>query len=398
MKLVEIKEDIESENKTLNKKKVIFSIIILIIIIVLVIVSSLYITNTSFRETMDKYVFRKSITENNLDYIEIDTENSPNIFAYDKYIVTLEKNTLTQYSQSGKKEGSLEIQVSDPIFDAEGKYLVVAEKNKQKIYLIYNDNIVWEKDIEGNISKINVNKNGYTSVIISGTTYKSVIAVYDKEGKELFKTYLSSTVAVDSSISEDNKYMSFGEVNTSGTLIQSSIKTVSIEKAKQTPSDSIINTYDAEQNDLIINIQYQDKNRLICMYNSSLHIIKDGKDEVLVSLNEKDNNITFSDIELSSNAYRIIEKSAGLFKSNSTVEIYNTTSKKQNIYNFNGVAKKVYSYGNIIAIDLGSEVLFINMNGWLIKKYNSAQDIKNIVLTDNLAGIVYRDKIEFINL
>lgn len=398
MKLVEIKEDIESENKTLNKKKVIFSIIILIIIIVLVIVSSLYITNISFRETMDKYVFRKSITENNLDYIEIDTENSPNIFAYDKYIVTLEKNTLTQYSQSGKKEGSLEIQVSDPIFDAEGKYLVVAEKNKQKIYLIYNDNIVWEKDIEGNISEINVNKNGYTSVIISGTTYKSVIAVYDKEGKELFKTYLSSTVAVDSSISEDNKYMSFGEVNTSGTLIQSSIKTVSIEKAKQTPSDSIINTYDAEQNDLIINIQYQDKNRLICMYNSSIHIIKDGKDEVLVSLNEKDNNITFSDIELSSNAYRIIEKSAGLFKSNSTVEIYNTTSKKQNIYNFNGVAKKVYSYGNIIAIDLGSEVLFINMNGWLIKKYNSAQDIKNIVLTDNLAGIVYRDKIEFISL
>lgn len=398
MKLVEIKEDIESENKTLNKKKVIFSIIILIIIIVLVIVSSLYITNTSFRETMDKYVFRKSITENNLDYIEIDTENSPNIFAYDKYIVTLEKNTLTQYSQSGKKEGSLEIQVSDPIFDAEGKYLVVAEKNKQKIYLIYNDNIVWEKDIEGNISKINVNKNGYTSVIISGTTYKSVIAVYDKEGKELFKTYLSSTVAVDSSISEDNKYMSFGEVNTLGTLIQSSIKTVSIEKAKQTPSDSIINTYDAEQNDLIINIQYQDKNRLICMYNSSIHIIKDGKDEVLVSLNEKDNNITFSDIELSSNAYRIIEKSAGLFKSNSTVEIYNTTSKKQNIYNFNGVAKKVYSYGNIIAIDLGSEVLFINMNGWLIKKYNSAQNIKNIVLTDNLAGIVYRDKIEFISL
>ena len=37
-----------------------------------------------------------------------------------------------------------------------------------------------------------------------------------KKEKELFKTYLSSTVAVDSSISEDNKYMSFGEVNTSG--------------------------------------------------------------------------------------------------------------------------------------------------------------------------------------
>ena len=139
------------------------------------------------------YIYLHSNMVRFIIYIPILYENSPNIFAYDKYIVTLEKNTLTQYSQSGKKEGSLEIQVSDPIFDAEGKYLVVAEKNKQKIYLIYNDNIVWEKDIEGNISKINVNKNGYTSVIISGTTYKSVIAVYDKEGKELFKTYLSST-------------------------------------------------------------------------------------------------------------------------------------------------------------------------------------------------------------
>ena len=147
----------------------------------------------------------------------------------------------------------------------------------------------------------------------------------------------------------------------------------------------------------VFEVRYEDGS-FGCDLRYESHIIKDGKDEVLVSLNEKDNNITFSDIELSSNAYRIIEKSAGLFKSNSTVEIYNTTSKKQNIYNFNGVAKKVYSYGNIIAIDLGSEVLFINMNGWLIKKYNSVQDIKNIVLTDNLAGIVYRDKIEFISL
>ena len=56
MKLVEIKEDIESENKTLNKKKVIFSIIILIIIIVLVIVSSLYITNTSLEKLLLKII------------------------------------------------------------------------------------------------------------------------------------------------------------------------------------------------------------------------------------------------------------------------------------------------------------------------------------------------------
>ncbi len=399
MKLIDFKkEDGRFNNKTLNKKKVMITMIIIILIIILVVISAIYITNSNFRNLMDQYVFRKSVTENNLECIDINSESNTHIYAYDKYIVTLEKNILTHYSSSGKKESELKLEISEPIFDSDGKYLMIAEKNKQKIYLVNNNNIVWQKDIEGTISKISVNKNGYTSVIISGTTYKSVIAVFDKDGKELFKTYLSSTIAMDSSISEDNKYLSFAEINTSGTLIQSTVKTISMDKAKETPSDSIIYTYDADQNELIVNMKYQDKNRLVCIYNNGVHVINNNKDELLMSLNEKDKKIAFSDIELNNCAYRIIEKSTGLFKANSTIELYNTATKKQNVYTFDGVAKRIYSHSSIIAIDLGSEVHFIGTNGWLIKKYSSTQEIKDIVIAENLAGIIYRDKIEFINL
>lgn len=399
MKLIDFKkEDGRFNNKTLNKKKVMITMIIIILIIILVVISAIYITNSNFRNLMDQYVFRKSVTENNLECIDINSESNTHIYAYDKYIVTLEKNILTHYSSSGKKESELKLEISEPIFDSDGKYLMIAEKNKQKIYLVNNNNIVWQKDIEGTISKISVNKNGYTSVIISGTTYKSVIAVFDKDGKELFKTYLSSTIAMDSSISEDNKYLSFAEINTSGTLIQSTVKTISMDKAKETPSDSIIYTYDADQNELIVNMKYQDKNRLVCIYNNGVHVINNNKDELLMSLNEKDKKIAFSDIELNNCAYRIIEKSTGLFKANSTIELYNTATKKQNVYTFDGVAKRIYSHSSIIAIDLGSEVHFIGTNGWLIKKYSSTQEIKDIVMAENLAGIIYRDKIEFINL
>lgn len=399
MKLIDFKkEDGRFNNKTLNKKKVMITMIIIILIIILVVISAIYITNSNFRNLMDQYVFRKSVTENNLECIDINSESNTHIYAYDKYIVTLEKNILTHYSSSGKKESELKLEISEPIFDSDGKYLMIADKNKQKIYLVNNNNIVWQKDIEGTISKISVNKNGYTSVIISGTTYKSVIAVFDKDGKELFKTYLSSTIAMDSSISEDNKYLSFAEINTSGTLIQSTVKTISMDKAKETPSDSIIYTYDADQNELIVNMKYQDKNRLVCIYNNGVHVINNNKDELLMSLNEKDKKIAFSDIELNNCAYRIIEKSTGLFKANSTIELYNTATKKQNVYTFDGVAKRIYSHSSIIAIDLGSEVHFIGTNGWLIKKYSSTQEIKDIVIAENLAGIIYRDKIEFINL
>lgn len=404
MKLLEFKkEDNKKEipivgERQLNKKKVAITGVIGVVIIILIIIAGLYVTNVSVRDFMDLYILRKSVTESSLNYIELDPENIPYMHAFNNSVVTLEKNTLTKYNSSGKKDVELKVEVNEPLFESSGSYLIIAEKNKQKAYLIHNASIAWEKSIEGNISKVSVNKNGFTTIIITGTTYKSVIAVYDKNGKELFKTYLSSTIAIDACVSDDNKYMSFAEINTSGTLIKSTIKTVSIEKAKSTPAESIINTYNAEDNNLIMNIKYQEKNRLACMYNNSIHVIQGDKDEELIALNKKDKKITFADIELNNYAYAITEKSAGLFKANSTLELYNTASKRDNIYNYNGVAKKIYSNDGVVAVDLGTEIHFVGTNGWLLKKYVSNQEVKKIIVTDGLAGIVYRDKLEFLNL
>ena len=57
-----------------------------------------------------------------------------------------------------------------------------------------------------------------------------------------------------------------------------------------------------------------------------------------------------------------------------------------------------YHYGDIIALNLGTEIEFINTEGWLVKRYIANQEITNIVVSDNIAGIIYRDKIEIVNL
>ena len=96
-------------------------------------------------------------------------------------------------------------------------------------------------------------------MILSGTSYKTVIVTFNPEGKELFKTYLSTTDTVAVQISNDNKYLAIAEVDTTGTVIQSNIKIISIEKAQTEPSNSIIYTYKAEPNSMIVNIKYQSK-------------------------------------------------------------------------------------------------------------------------------------------
>lgn len=393
-----IQFDTKKQNlKKTNRKKNIITLLVIIIISLLAVTIALYNVNTSVRDFMDKYILRKNVTEENLPSIDIDYNSNTNVIPYGKYICILAENTLLEYNSLGKQEKSVKIEISNPIYHTEGRYLVIGEKDNQKLYLINGENIVWEKNIEGNLSKVTVNKNGYVSAIVTGTTYKSVIITYDAKGNELFKSYLSSTIAVEACISPDNTELAYAEVNTSGTAVQSNIKIISISEAKEKNTEPKY-TYEIPQNELILRMKYQEKNQLICMCENSIHSIQNNVGTEILNLSEEGKKITFADITLTNHVFRSLEQSTGLFQANTVIEIKNVTNQKESIYTVEDVAKSIVSSQNIIAVNLGTEVEFIETNGWLVKRYNSKQEVRNIVIGDGVAGVIYRDRIELINL
>lgn len=391
-KVIEFKQ-----NKKINKKKIGVIIAISILAILLVVTIILYNGNKNFRNFMDKYIFRKNVTEENIPMIEIDYDSNINIIPYNKYICILAENTLSQYNSSGKKEKEVKIEINNPIYDTENKYLVIGEKDNQKLYLISEDHIIWEKSIDGNLSRVTVNKNGYVCAIVTGTTHKSVIITYDEKGNELFKNYLSNTIAIDACISPDNSDLAYAEINYSGTAIQSNIKIMSIKEATKTDVEPKY-IYNALKNQLVLKIKYQNKDNLICMYDDSIYKINNGQSYEILNLNEEINKITFADIELNDYIFRTYEKSTGIFSADTVVELKNISNDKETVYTVEEVVKSVDCSNNIMAFNLGNEVDFVNTSGWLVKRYYSSQVIKKIVLGDGVAGIVYRDKIELINL
>lgn len=388
----------KNENKAINKKRIIGLIILAVSICVIGILYGIYAGNEKFRTYVDANILSKEIEEDNLKSIEIEDYDKSNIFAFSKYIAILKDNKLVTYNSSGKKEAENRIEISNPITYSNGKYLMIAEQNSSKVYLMSDNTIKWQKDLEGNITRICVNANGYSSVIIAGTANKSVVILFDDSGNEIFRYYLARTFAVDTSISDDNRYLSIAEVNTSGTLIQSNIKIISVEKAKEEPSQAILYTYNAPANSLILNIKYQNKTKLICEYDNEIHMIKDNQDAKIADIDTTKEKITFASIDLDNHIVKNTEENAGLFSTTTVVKILNSSSQKENTYKFDGVVKELYCSNNKIALNLGSEVHFIDSNGWLIKKYSSAKEIRKIVITDDIAGIVYRDKIEIIKL
>lgn len=390
-----MEESIKKERK-INKKKIALTIIILLLITSAIVIFIIYCMDANFRRWADKNVLLKEIKQGNTVSIEFNGENNSNVYAFNKYIVVLENKTLKIYNTLGTAEKEIITDINNPIFDAVGNYLIIAEKNGDSIYLLEGKELLWHNTIEGKISQIEINENGYVGVVISDISYKNIINVFNPEGKSLFKTYVATNKVVDISISKNNKYLALAEIDMSGVQVQSSIRIIDIEKAKTDPSNSIINTHLAEVGKLILNIEYQSKERLLCIYNDSVNSIEENQNKYVMGL--ENNKITFTSIELKNNIFTIEEKQSEEFASISNVNITNITNSKTKKYEIEEVAKEIYTSEKVIALNLGTELHIINTNGWLMKKYISKQEINNVVISDRIVGIIYRDKIEIIDL
>ena len=298
----------ESKNmKKNNNKKINIKILIILLVVIGIIITTtvLYFKNQSVRNFFDKNILNKEVSKDELISIDKSTSNNDNIYAYDDKIVILNQNNLEIYNRNGNQEKTLEVEISTPIFESNGKYLYIAEREGQSLYLISGNNIVWQKDLEGNIDNVCVNKNGYVAVNLEGTAYKSVIQVFDDTGSEVLTKYLSSTVVSDIALSNNNEELAIAKIDYSGITIKSIIEIIDVNKAET------IKSHEANVGDLLININYH-KNNLVCMYDTYINIIENGNIHELTKFDEI--NTLFASVDLNSFVIEVKKNSNRIIK------------------------------------------------------------------------------------
>ena len=382
--------------KEKSKLKMILLIVIMIIATILI---AMYITDRQFREFIDVKILKKEVYEQNELKIDLNADNEPTICAYDKYIGVISKNVLKLYNTSGKEETQIDMMITNPIVDSAGRFLVVAAQNGQKIYLVSGNSLVWQTDIQsGNISKINVNENGYVTAILNNTTYQSIVVTISPfdNGEELFKIFLSNTYALCAEVSPNNKYLAIGEVDYTGTIVTSNVKIISIEKAQTEEENFVLNTYHSANKQIITNIKFQEKNKAICLFNGYIQEVTENADRRITDINADDT--LFVDIEPEKEFIMIEKQLSGLFSYEYQMKIINPENAAEILYMISEIPKSVKVYNKIIAINFGTEIQIVNTSGWLIKRYKSSQEIKDVMINDSVVGIVYKDRIEIINL
>ncbi len=357
----------EPETKNINKKRIAITISTIILVITAITIGTIYVKNRNFREWFDTQILRKEVSQEKLTTIEIKEEESPQVHAYSQYIGVLIKNEFKIYGSTGKEEKKLNIEISNPIFASNNRYVAIAENKGKKLYGITDKDIAWETTVEGNISQVHVSKSGYVAITVSDTVNKTVIIIFNEKGEEQLKIFLSRMRVTDIAITDDNKYLAIAEIDTSGIGVESKIEVISTEKAKTDANNSKVATYTFENNEIITNIKYQNKNKLICMSKEKITAISlEGEKEELY--NNENKKTIFQTVELSNSVAALEEKASDLFSADSIITIINTENKNISTYTANAVTKEIYTYEDIIALNLGTEIELINTGRLASKK------------------------------
>lgn len=392
-----IKND-DKNKDNITRKKISFgkACIVILIIFIATMILARYVADKEFRQYVDTNILQKEVSSENLNTIDINSENNPTICAIDNHIAVLSKSILEFYDTNAKLVNKIDINLASPITASCGSHLILAENSGNKIYAIKSTNLAWQTQVSGTITRINVNKNGYVSVIVSNTSYKSLVIVFDNNGNEIFKTYLAKTFATCTDISQDNKYLAIGEVDYSGTIIKSTVKIVSTDSAIKDSANAIVYQYNSDADEIITNIKYSDKQNAICMFNSYIQNVSPTGDTRVFDVNQ---DTIFMDCNLEGNLILVEKQSSGLFSYDYQMKIISTLGAKSNLFILsNSMPKNIDVAGKNICINYGNEVQFVNDNGWLIKRYTPHSEIKDIVLADGIAGIIYKDEIDVIKL
>mgnify|MGYP001733615319 FL=1 len=126
-----------------NRNKLIIAISLGIILAIVLITMLVYYSSRDARNFLDTYLFRKNVTQEKLNSVDLDYDSNTSVFAYDKYICILAENKLMEYNSAGNLEKEIDLEINNPIYSVNNKYIAISEKNGNTLNLISGSEILW---------------------------------------------------------------------------------------------------------------------------------------------------------------------------------------------------------------------------------------------------------------
>lgn len=304
------------------------------------------------------------------------------IMPYNNGIICASANHLAYIESSGKTVWEQNTAIVEPLLSIDGSYILIAEKNRNKLCLYNDKNFVYEANNPDNILAVNVSPTGDCVLITDKASYRGGISVYNKSGEQIYSWSSGSDAVISADISSPSRKVAVSLLSTE-TAAKSIIQFFDIN---ETQSYSQINV----ENTVMFDLEFT---------GNTLTAFGDNR---LVTLSDSGQVISDNDmgsVQLTHSAMDGSGKKVLSFDDGAVpmLRLYDKNGAEEMNVQIKGISDYIDIEGKTVLYNIGRDIYCGRISIDNMTKYTAAMDIKKVMLiSQNTFAIVYSNSIEFV--
>ncbi|RCX20931.1 hypothetical protein DFR58_101133 [Anaerobacterium chartisolvens] len=308
--------------------------------------------------------------------IKYDSKERPVFKVYRDYIIKCTTDRIICLSKEGKEQWTRSVSAANPIIRTAGQYLLVADLGGRNIYMLNGSDIKWSERTDGNIINADINEKGYVSVVRDMKGYKSAVQIFDPHGNWIFIRPSSENFILSARVLPRGNGVVINEIDSSAVAANSNIVFADM-KGNQLAAIK----YD---NLIFPNVWCFNDGSALAVSDSGI-FFSDGENNKKWTLEYE--RVYSSNVISGKSAVVAVREAGG-----SSVKILDSEGQMTAEYKLESDAVNLETFGSIISVNTGREVLFINTKGELAGKYKSASDIRYVCFFNKQeAAVITKD-------
>ena len=369
--------DVRQEG-TGNGVRFIVFIFLLLIIAGTALVAYLKSQDVDLKSVSIKDVIDRSFKNRNAKYdlsaAEFDFDANLNVaFGTHKgYIVKCSRDNLIYLDSNGNEQWTYPLSLTDPVLKTEGSYLLVADYGGKSLLTFSGKEMRWEKELDNNIINADINSKGYVTVVHGEERSRGAVSVYNRQGMICFTIGKAENFILSSKVSPKLKSVFINSIDTSGININTVMEFSDL-------NGKMLNNKILKENTLFPSAWYMENDSLLVVGDKMFLILdKDLKEKLQQTVNGK----IFSSC-IADGKYAVVaanpEEVTGIFESGSSgIWVYDADGEKISEYNIKGEVRNINSFDDVIGVNSGNKLRFIDIDGELLAEYSSNEEIKEV--------------------
>lgn len=290
-------------------------------------------------------------------------------FAEGNYVV-FNSQGVKKYNVNGNFEDDYYLSAYSPMMSVRGGYTALADADSSEITLLKSGRKKVSMKVPQNVKRVNVNAKGYVTAITAEKGYKSLVIVFDKYGREVYKWYSDESYVVDALLSDNCKYLATASLSIDKDTVNTKITQFKV-------------TSEAKLSEVLLekNIAYQllyKGNGLVAITDKqAVKISKMGKIKNKYEFNGK--TLECFDAENEDN----IALALSLDTSITDVITLNSSLKEKGKHQCKFLVNMIDEQNSKVIVSGDGKVEVINKGGTLLLSDDLEKEGKYIVLADN---------------